>query len=141
MSSITQKVKDRKKPKRRGQPTGAKAGNYQSIIEKINHEDSKFAADCANGLSEMHRSIMNMALKKDEYDKIGIKDQWNAIKYCRELMDQFLDEHYEAAHAEAEAENEEGETKADIHKEEQKANGTTGGSNTLISLSFNKAEK
>ncbi len=105
-ASIRNKVKDRKKPTRRGKPTGAKAGDYKSILQAILHADTKFLADCANSLSDIHKVIMDMAMKRGDHKEIGIKDQMAAIKIIRDLMNDFIIEHYETCD---ERVNEEGE--------------------------------
>ncbi|AUR87510.1 hypothetical protein NVP1101O_099 [Vibrio phage 1.101.O._10N.261.45.C6] len=130
MAKISNKVNDRKKPTRRGKPTNAKAGNYESLLAKILHEDSKFASDCANSLPDFYRNILKMANKDAEYRDIGIKDQWAAMKFCMDITEKFLDEHYEAM-------DEDGEIVSEP-KTEQKATGTTGGASSLISLNVVK---
>ncbi|AUR86321.1 hypothetical protein NVP1084O_114 [Vibrio phage 1.084.O._10N.261.49.F5] len=131
MAKISNKVKDRKKPTRRGKPTNAKSGNYESLLAKILHEDAKFAADCANKLPDFHRNILKMADKEDEYKSIGIKDQWAAMKFCMDITEKFLDEHYEAE------DEEDGEgVNTQNQSTETKATGTEGKIISLISTDY-----
>lgn len=129
-SKITNVVRDRKAPKGRGKPVVAKAGNYESLLAKILHENSKFAADCANSLPKFYENILKMANKEDEFKAIGVKDQWAAMKFCMDLTEKFLDEHYEA---EAEEEGVDSTKAESTVAEEGKANGTTGATIRLIS--------
>ena len=118
-------VQARNKPKERGRTPRPAIGNYQSIIDTLQHSMDKNIAQIAKDLSDYYEHLEKFAKGQAKFSK----DQIMAIRWHIERAEKFLDEHYEAEEEQGYGENERAETAAT----QSKANGTTG----LICLDFN----
>ena len=120
-------VANRNNPKDRGRTPRPAIGNYQSVIDTLQHSMDKNIAQIAKDLSDYYEYLEQFAKGQAKFSK----DQIMAIRWHIERAEKFLDEHYEAM--EVEESSESGET---FQKAESKANGTNG----LICLDFNSED-
>ena len=118
-------VQARNKPKDRGRTPRPAIGNYQSVIDTLQHSMDKNIAQIAKDLSDYYEALEKFAKGEAKFSK----DQIMAIRWHIERAEKFLDEHYEAEEEQASGENE----GTEISSAQSKANGTTG----LICLDFN----
>ena len=76
----------------RGRPAKAVETDINSIINKIEEQQRKFSAKCANNLNDLLDVIFDVA---SGTTKAGIKDQVGAAKYCIEAAEKFLQDNKE----------------------------------------------
>ena len=87
--SKTTKTPTKPLPKRRvGRPAKTESTDAAAIVKKINEQMLGFQAQCADRLPRYLKVISDAALN----DKLNIKDQVQAAKYCIEKAEEFLKE-------------------------------------------------
>lgn len=126
-------VEARNQSKQRGKPANPVIGNFNSVLNAIQHVQDKVHSKAAKDLEDYYEMMENLAKGKGDFAKAGIKDRVMAVKWHIELADKFLNEYYESQ--EEEDEGVDSHEKENYYKE--KSNGTTGGV-SLISDSFSK---
>lgn len=120
-----EQVQARNKPKERGRIPRPAIGNYQSVIDTLQHSMDKNIVQIAKDLSDYYEALEKFAKGEAKFSK----DQIMAIRWHIERAEKFLDEHYEAEEEQASGDN----GISEASSTQSKANGTTG----LICLDFN----
>lgn len=119
-------IASRNNPKERGRIPRPAIGDYQSVIDTIQHSMDKNIAQIAKDLSFYYEALEKFARAEAKFSK----DQIMAIRWHIERAEKFLDEHYEVLEEEGLVEG------GNQPRVENKATGTGG----LIRLDFSPKE-
>lgn len=119
-------IASRNNPKERGRIPRPAIGDYQSVVDTIQHSMDKNIAQIAKDLSFYYEALEKFARAEAKFSK----DQIMAIRWHIERAEKFLDEHYEVLEEEGLVEG------ANQPKVENKATGTGG----LIRFDFTPKE-
>jgi hypothetical protein len=122
--ATNKQIKGRNKPKQRGRQPKPAIGDYNSIVESIQHVQDKFNTSTAKDLNNYYEMLRQLAHAEGDFSKAGIKDRVMAIKWHIEKAEEFLNDHYQVE--EEEGFGEESDNDSSQGSSSTKKDGTTG---------------
>lgn len=127
-------VSNRNLPKERGRISRPSVGNFQSVLNAMQHAEDKKSVRAAQELERCNNLMFDLALGEGIGSKAGIKDRVMAIRWVQDAAKEYMDDYYASLEEEAASEG------VDLDKVEAKANGTTGQVMSLIQTEFKEDE-